>query len=207
MEKEKLKKLFRLTATNFKFKLDEDFGIFFEMVYAKVQNISDELITKRFQQLWLTTTEEWNKEYGYAGYPSLSDWIKIIAGEKPPTDEEKLEELKEYEKRMEVFSAYIIAWLHQPSISPHRYFLDKYKDEQNSHLKTIINQFAKVSRDLPNEGIIKLASQLKAKYEADKIGFKERLKNIAKEQNPPPFTIEFKPKQTNIIPFPTLKKI
>lgn len=204
--KENLAVLMEAVSSNFKFKLNEGFELIFNMIFEQIKHLDRSVVQKKFEQLLLTSNEQWNQKYGFAGYPSLSDWIKIIAGERPATDEDKAEELKQYEDRMNYFAGYIIAWLHQPSILEYRYFLEKYKNPDNKHLKTIIDDFAKIKEDIHDDRIIKLAAFLKSQYDADKNGFKEKLRNIAKEQNPAPL-IEFKPKQQNLIPLPTFKKI
>ena len=204
-EKE-LKILMFATSNNFKFKLDDSFDFIFKMIFGKIKHLPRIEVEKKFQQLLLMPSGQWNKRYGFGGYPSFSDWMNIILDERPKTDEQKKKELEDYEKRMSYFVGFIIAWLHQPSISEHRYFLERYKDPKNKHLKEIIDAYAKVNTDLTNERIIDLARYLERQYEADRTLFKKNMCKIAKEKNLRP-VFEFEPKKTPSISLPILNKM
>ncbi len=184
MEKEKLKKLFRLTATNFKFKLDGDFEIFFEMVYAKVQNISDELITKRFQQLWLTTTEEWNKEYGYAGYPSFADWIWILTERRALTDKQIEEEKARHEKSLRYLVGDIRYWVEVGHIDDRGRVFANYYNEPNHHkVKNLINKYYNINSELSYDELLELAMRIRKEKDDGWEDMRERLLIVARDEN------------------------
>jgi hypothetical protein len=180
MKKENLQKLIDLTAKNFKFKLDDDFKVFFDMIYNQIKDIPDEVINKKFQQLWLKTNDEWNKQYGYSGYPSLSSWLEILKS-KPLTDEQILKKKKDHEKRIKFLVASVAVWISDPNLEYS--FVNKYKDPDNKHIVRIINQVMKVEEELPLERIKDLGLGMKVAYDKDKNRFFAKLKKITEYQN------------------------
>lgn len=185
MEKDKLRKMFKLTATNFKFKLDEDFNIFFEMIYEKVKNIPDEMLTKRFQQLWLRTNEEWNKEYGYAGYPSFADWILILTEKRALTDKQIEQEKKKHEERLKWIVSYVYHWIDpkydcENDCRPFaRYYLEP-RDEEQQKTRDLINKFYNVTTELTYDEARELGLKIRQESWEE---LKPKLLRVVKEQN------------------------
>lgn len=180
MEKEQLKKLFTLTANNFQFTLEEEFGIFFDMIYTQVKDVSDDHINKKFQQLWLKTSKEWNDEFGYRGYPNLARWLEILV-KKPLTDEEILIAKKEHEEKLTLYAKFIIQWVIDPNLTIS--FCNRYKNPENQHLKLMIDKFCNVKEELPKERIKKMAEYLQKNYLENKDLFFEKMREIADNQN------------------------
>lgn len=207
--KQQLGTLFEVASNNFKFKLPDGFEMIFNMIFEQVKDIDSSLVQKRFQQLLLTSNEEWNKKYGFAGYPSLSDWIKILVGERPLTDEDKLKKIKINESRIQNFARQITnVWLMDKYYNIENAFKDRYKNPENAEIIKIINEFAKVKKELSEERILDLAFYLRDEFLKDKEAFFNKMIGIAEKHNPAPFTIEQKPKQDQrALPIPTLKKI
>ena len=201
--KKELEKLLTITAHNFKFKMNEGFEMIFNMIYDRIKHLTRDEVQKKFEQLLLSSNEEWNRKYGFAGYPALSDWINILAGERPLSDCEKLEANRKHEEKLRIWVGIIIVWINDQNLDT--LFKQKYKNEENRQIINLIDKYAKKANS--DEEISKLGRWLKSKYEADKQAFKAKLKGIADQQNPAPFTIEFKPKQSNIIQLPIFKKL
>lgn len=201
--REDFEKLMTITANNFKFKLNEGFEMLFDMVFERIKDCERLEIQKKFQNLLLNSNEEWNKKYGFAGYPSLSDWIKILVGERPLSDAEKLEANRKHDEKLRIWVGTIIVWINDQNLDT--LFKQKYKNEENQQIINLIDKYGKKATS--DEEILKLGRWLKGRYESDKALFKAKLKGIADQQNPLPFAIEDKPKQTNFIQLPILKKI
>jgi len=199
--KDELEKLLTITANNFKFKLNEGFEMIFNMIFERVKDRQRLEIQKKFQDLLLTSNEEWNKRYGFAGYPSLSDWIKILGGERPLMDAEKLEANRKHDEKLRIWVGTIIVWINDQNLD--RLFKSKYSNPENQHLINLIDKYAKKAKT--DEEVLKLGRWLKSKYEADKTAFKAKLKGIAEQYNPMPFVIETKPQQSNIIQLTIIK--
>ena len=184
MEKNKLKKMLSLTATNFKFKLDEDFSIFFDMIYEKVKNIPDELITKRFQQLWLTSNEDWNKKYGYAGYPSFSDWLFILTGNKPLTDIQIEQERKRHEDHIKYLASKKINSISEDYGNQEaRVFVMNYFDPEREKERNIIDNIYEVNKKLTEDEAKNLCLKIRKDRDADFDNFKKRLLETTNKQN------------------------
>jgi hypothetical protein len=181
MEKQKLKKLFKLTATNFKFKLDEDFGIFFDMIEKKLQEVPDQIITKNFQQLWLKSSEEWNKEFGYSGYPSFSDWIYLLAGIRPLTDLQIVEQKKQKEEAIKMLVCNLKSWTSMEDMTG-RYFAVSYQREENKKIKNIVDKFYNIEKELSYDEISKLGLKIKNDIDKNWNSLKAELFRIAIEQ-------------------------
>jgi len=201
--KQELEKLLTVTAHNFKFKMNEGFEMIFNMIFDRIKHLTRDEVQKKFEQLLLTSNEEWNRKYGFAGYPALSDWINILVGERPLTDAEKLEANRKHEEKLKIWIGTIIVWITDQNLDI--LFKSKYCNLENQQLIDLIDKYAKKANS--DEEVLKLGRWLKSKYEADKTAFKAKLKGIAEQYNPMPFAIEFKPKETNIIQLTTLKKI
>jgi len=199
--KDELEKLLTITANNFKFKLNEGFEMIFNMIFERVKDRQRLEIQKKFQDLLLTSNEEWNKRYGFAGYPSLSDWINILVGERPLSDWEKLEANRKHEEKLRIWVGTIIVWINDQNLDT--LFKSKYSNPENQHLINLIDKYAKKAKT--DEEVLKLGRWLKSKYEADKTAFKAKLKGIAEQYNPMPFVIETKPQQSNIIQLTIIK--
>ena len=183
MQKDKLKKLFKLTATNFKFKLDKDFGIFFEMIYAKVQNISDELITKRFQQLWLITTQEWNEKYGYAGYPSFADWIWILTQRRALTDKQIQEQKKYHDLYLKKIVSYVAYWTDPKYDTDGRVFANYYLESNCKETNDLINKFYNIKKVLNYDEARKLGLKIRRDQQENWDELRSKLLAVAQEQN------------------------
>ena len=180
MEKQQLKKLFNLTASNFQFILEEDFSIFFDMIHQQTKDVADSHINEKFQQLWLKTSKEWNKEFGYRGYPTLARWLEILV-KKPLTNEEIAKRRKEYEEKLTLYAKFIIIWVNDPNLSIS--FYNRYKNPDNRHLKLMIDRYCKVKEELSDERIKKMAEYLKTTYTQNKDLFFKEMRAIAQDQN------------------------
>lgn len=201
--KQDFSNLMEVLSNNFKFKMPDGFEMIFNMIFDKIKHLTRNEVQKKFEQLLLTSNEEWHRKYGFAGYPALSDWINILVGESPLTDAEKLEANRKHEEKLRIWVGTIIVWITDQNLDT--LFKNKYKNEENRQIVNLIDKYGKKANN--DEEISKLGRWLKSRYEADKTAFKAKLKGIAEQQNPAPFTIEFKPKETNIIQLPILKKI
>lgn len=178
--KQELEQLLTATANNFKFKMNEGFEMIFNMIFDRIKHLTRDEVQKKFEQLLLTSNQEWNRKYGFAGYPALSDWINILVGERPLTDAEKLEANRKHDDRLKTWVGTIMVWLNDRN--PEILFLNKYKNPENQPMINIINQFGK--KATTDEEITKLGRWLKDKYQSNKDIFKTKLKEIANEQNP-----------------------
>lgn len=172
-------------------------------LYEKCKNIDDKRFGEGVDKLISIPQTTWNETYGFRGRPSIIDMIEILSGERPLTDAEKLEANRKHDEKLRIWIGTIIVWINDQNLDT--LFKQKYKNKENQQIINLINKYAKKANT--DEEIIKLGRWLKSKYQADKALFKAKLKGIADEQNPLPFLIEDKPKQTNIIQLPTLKKI
>jgi len=181
IEKQYLKQLIHATGQNFQFKLMPEFEFIFNMLFDKVKNCDKAVITKKFEELWKTTSDEWNKQYGFRGYPSLAQWLEILV-EKPLTNEEIEKKKKEYEENLR-FKAFIIGvWCNDPNLLIS--FPYRYKNPLNAHIKSMIDTYCKVKEELPDERIRRMAVYLKSKLDEDKALFYNTLVGIAREKQP-----------------------
>lgn len=181
MEKLKLESFFNSTATNFKFKLGKDFEPFFDIIFEQVKNIPHQDIEIKFHQLWLTTSQEWYDQYGWAGYPSLACWLEIL-DKKPLTNLETEKQKKEHEARLRTFVATIIANITTPNLN--NFFPSRYKSEGFSDLKPIIDRYYGVEEKLPRELIIKMAQDLRNQYLEDPVFFRKKMIAAARINQP-----------------------
>jgi len=80
MEKLKLESFFETTAENFNFKLNKGFENLLNIIQSQTEKVPDEVIKKKFQELWLLTNDEWHKKFNlqWGGYPSLAQWLEIL---------------------------------------------------------------------------------------------------------------------------------
>jgi hypothetical protein len=176
ISKKDFKILIDQIAVNFNAKATNYENIF-EIIYQQASKFDRSILEKNGQQVLLTSTEDWNKKYGYRGYPSLVEWLEIFTGKKPLTDEEIKKKNKQYQESLNFFVFTITKWLEDKNLKV--LFLNKYKQKEEEHLKEIINKYAKVKEELTDERIIKMGFWLKDKYLEDKEKFKQDLFNIA----------------------------
>ena len=73
---QQLKQWLDATGLNFQFKLGKEFKPIFDILYQKVKNQDEKRIEAKFKELWKMTSNEWNDEFGFRGYPSLSSWLE-----------------------------------------------------------------------------------------------------------------------------------
>ena len=175
-------------------------------LYEKCKTIDDKRFGDGVDKLISIPQDRWNEIYGFRGRPSIIDFVETLSGKRPLSDYEKLEANRKHEEKLRFWVGIIINWITDPNLDVS--FKKKYKGEYQ-HLSVLIDQYVG-NKAASDEEITKLGRWLKNKYEADKQAFKAKLKGIADQQNPLPFLIEEKPKETNIIPLltlPTFKKI
>ena len=181
MEKLELESLFDSTAINFKFGLDDKFKPFFEIIFDKIKNISDDVIINKFQQLWLKTNKEWNDEFGWGGYPSLARWLEIL-DKKPLTEVEIKKKKEDYEKFLFHQVQIISHWAADSNLEI--LFPNKYLNPENENLKIIIDTYCKVKSDLPRKRIIKMGEYLRKKIIENREKFTNEIISISREQIP-----------------------
>ena len=210
MQKKELKRYFTITASNFKFNLDEGFEILFEMIYVQTEKIKDEVIVKKFQQLWLTTAEEWSEKYrGWGGYPNLSQWLEILTGERPKTDAELEKSQAEWERKINYCVAVIRNWLEDRNFDETYPQIAKYRNFNNQLMVDVINKTYRCSTKIINDDEVKfLFRKIKADYSIDKTEWVEKMRAVAILLNPPPMTTNAKIAQVeNVVKMPILKRI
>lgn len=176
-------------------------------LYATCKTIDDKIFGEGVDKLISIPQDRWNEIYGFRGRPSIIDFVETLSGKRPLSDYEKLKANRKHEETLRFWVGIIINWITDKNLDI--LFKNKYRNEENSHLTTLINKYTKKT-PTNEEEIVLMGRWLKNKYEADKEAFKLKLKGIADQQNPLPFLIEEKPKETNIIPLltlPTFKKI
>lgn len=169
------------TGINFQFKYGKEFKPIFDMLYSKIKNCDQEVLEKKFEELWKTTSYDWNNEYGFRGYPSLAQWLEILV-EKPLIDEEIEKRKIEYERNLTVQAGIVGTWLNSPFFE--RLFCERYKCPQNKHIKSMIDDYFKLKEELSDDRIRKMAIYLKSKLDEDKPLFYNTLKGIARKQQP-----------------------
>jgi hypothetical protein len=178
---QELANLIELVSHNFKFKMPEGFEVIFNMIYSQVNHLDRMIVQKKIEQLLLTSNKDWNEKYGFAGYPSLSDWIVILVGEKPLTDEQLYIAKKEHEDKLTLYAKFIVVWLNDSNLTTS--FCSRYQNEENNHLKLMIDRYCKVKEELTRERIIKMAAYLKKNYQDNKELFFTQMREIADDQN------------------------
>ena len=182
MEKLELESLFETTAENFNFKLNKGFEKLLDVIQFQTEKLPDQVIAKKFHQLWLLTNDEWHKKFNlqWGGYPSLAQWLEILV-EKPLTDEEIARKKKEHEEKLTLYTKFVVAWVSDPNLSIS--FYNRYKNPENEHLKLMIDKYCKVKEELPKERIIKMAGYLQSCYNQNKDLFFKEMREIADNQN------------------------
>ena len=182
METVKLDDLFEATAENFNFKLGKGFKYLADKIQEQTEKVPDEVIEKKFQQLWLLTNDEWSKKYNlqWGGYPSLAQWLEILV-EKPLTDEQLLIAKKEHEEKLTLYAKFIVVWVNDPNLTTS--FRRRYENPENQHLKLMIDKFCKVKEELPKERVKKMAEYLNKNYLSNKELFFTEMRAIADNQN------------------------
>jgi hypothetical protein len=165
-------------------------------LYEKCKNIDDRRFGEGVDKLISIPQDRWNEIYGFRGRPSIIDLVETLSGERPLSDYEKLEANRKHDEKLRIWVGIIIIWITDQNLDI--LFKNKYRNEENSYLVTLINKYAKKT-PANEEEIVLLGRFLKRKFDADKAEFKARLKGIAEQQNPAPFTIEHKPQPTNKI--------
>lgn len=185
MEKAKLKQLFLATATNFNFKLSADgsFEPLFNIIHEQTKKVSDDVINKKFQQLWLLTNDEWHKKFNLAwgGYPSLASWLEILV-EKPLNDEDIAKKKREYEERLKLQIWKLIAILNDNYFQ--RVYYNKYIDPNYIELKLLVDKFCNVKEELNPDKIKKMAIYLRGELDRNKSEFCDKLNGILRKQQP-----------------------
>ena len=176
-----LKSMIDATGVNFQFLYGKDFKLIFDMLYNKIKHCEQQILQKRFEDLWKKTSAEWHKEYGFRGYPSLSQWLEILA-EKPLTEIEIVKKKKEYEDNLRFKSSIVGVWCNDPNLSIS--FLYRYKNPLNKDIKSIINTYCNVKENLSDERIKKMAVYLKEEWTENKQEFYTKLKDISRKEYP-----------------------
>ena len=182
MEKLELESLFETTAENFNFKLNKGFEKLLDVIRFQTEKLPDQVINKKFQQLWLLTNDEWYKKFNlqWGGYPSLAQWLEILV-EKPMTDEEIAKRRKEYEEKLTLYAKFVVIWVNDPNLTIS--FYNRYKNPDNRHLKLMIDRYHKVKEELSDERIKEMAEDLKAAYTQNQVLFFKEMRAIAQDQN------------------------
>lgn len=180
LEKKWLRDMINATGLNFQFKYEKEFEPIFNILYDKIKECDQAILEKKFQELWKTTSAEWNDEYGFRGYPSLARWLEILV-EKPLTKKELEKRKKEYEEKLTAYANFIVVWVSDPNLSIS--FCNRYKNPSNRHLKLMIDSYCKIKEELPDERIKKMAIYLKEKLGQNKQLFFKEMRDIAKNQN------------------------
>ena len=168
-------------AKTFQFKLMREFEFIFNMLFDKIKLCDKLVITKKFEELWKTTSDEWNKQYGFRGYPSLAQWLEILV-EKPLTDEEIEKRKIEYERNLTVQASIVGMWVNAPFYE--RLFSSRYNDPENKHIKSMIDGYFGIKEKLSDERVRKMAVCLKERLEENRELFYNKLKGIARNQQP-----------------------
>jgi len=180
VEEKRLQNLIDATCINFQFQHEAAYKPIFDILYQKIKLCDEAVITHKFEELWKMTSKEWNRDYGFRGYPSLAQWLEILIA-KPLTEIEIEKKKKDYEDNMRFKASSIAAWVNDPNLSIS--FLNRYKNPTNEHLKLVIDSYCKVKTELPDERIKKMGEYLRKEYLQDKQLFFKEIKGIAKNQN------------------------
>ena len=181
MEKQKLESLLESTATNFKFKLDESFEPFVDLIFERIKHSLTEDIVKRFHQLWLKTNQEWNDEFGWGGYPSVARWLELL-DKKPLTEIEIAKKKREYQEYLRHTAQVINLWVNDPNLR--NFFPSRYNNPDYKHIKSILDKLWKVKEELTNDIIVNKAICTKKKFLDDPVGFRQELMGVARKQSP-----------------------
>lgn len=180
-----LRSNFITTSSNFGFILPQDgsFEPLFKIIQKQTDKLSDDVVNKKFQQLWLLTNDEWHKRFNlkWGGYPSLAQWLEILV-EKPLTDEEIAKRKIEYEDNLRFKASIVGVWCNDPNLLTS--FPQRYKNRDNIEIKAIIDKYCKVKEDLADDRIKKMAEYLKKQLNSDKSKFYSSLREIARNQQP-----------------------
>ncbi len=176
-----LKNLIDITGINFQFTISEKYKPIFEMLYDKVKDCDNDVINKKFQELWKTTSEEWNKKYGFRGYPSLAQWLEILV-KKPLTDEEIAKRKIEYENGLRIQVGKFIVILNDPYFE--RVYYNRYLDPNYIEVKLLADKYCNVKGILPEEKIRKMAHYLKKELQENKEEFCQKLIGIVRKHQP-----------------------
>ena len=178
---QKLKQLIDATGLNFQFKLGKEFKPIFDTLYQKIKSQDEKKIEKKFQELWKMTAKEWNDEFGFRGYPSLSSWLEILV-EKPLTEAEIEKKRIEHKQMLQLQAGTVINWLHAPEGI--RLFCQRYKNEDYKQIKQVLDKFCNVRQELGVERIVDMAEFLLKKINEDKQDFCLKFIKIADQQQP-----------------------
>ena len=181
MEKQKLESLLESTATNFKFKLDESFEPFVDLIFERIKHSPTEDIIKRFHQLWLKPNQEWNDEFGWGGYPSVARWLEVL-DKKPLTEIEIARKKREYQANLLHKAEVITRWVNDPNLRT--FFPSRYKNPEYSYIKNILDKFWGIKEELTDDRIVKMAICTKKRFLDDPVGFRKEFMGVAREQSP-----------------------
>ena len=179
LDKKWLKSRITATGFNFQFKYEKEFEPIFEILYDKLKNCEQDFLEKKFEELWKTTSYDWNNEYGFRGYPSLAQWLEILV-KKPLTDEEIEKRKLEFERNLTIQASIVGTWVNAPYYE--RLFCERYKNPLYSHIKSMIDTYFNLNENLTDDRIKKMAVCLKERLKADKPLFYKTLKGIARNQ-------------------------
>ena len=179
-----VKGLFLDLSHSFGFKLGSGFRSTFDRIYDRLCKTDARVVRKRFENLLLMTSEDWNKKYPqFGGSPCLSDWIYLLTGERPLTEEQQIIKRKKDEENINHKVGFIIMKINDKNFS--HAFADFYWKDDNSHYKDLINKYLglnpserpknKKERDARALWIVNI---LRDKFLKDPIKTKKDLRNI-----------------------------
>ncbi len=181
MKKEFLKNMINATGVNFQFTVSDEFKPIFTMLYEAVKHVDESTATKRIQELWKMTKNEWDSKYGFRGYPNLASWIEIL-DKKPLTDEEIAKKKREYQENLRHTAQIINLWVNDPNLR--NFFPSRYKNPEYQHIKNILDKFWGVKEELTNDRIVNMAICTKKRFLDDPVEFRQELMGVAREQSP-----------------------
>ena len=176
-----LSNMLNITASNFKFVLDDNAKPLMSVLLETVKNMEEGDLLKRFQQVWLMPKQEWQERFGYSAYPALSDWILLLTGDRPKTDEEKQKETKAALRRCKNKACFIAHMVnsYKDDERDYRLFLHHYNKPENEDVVQIINQITTGTKDAHEK-----FKAVKGQYLSNKDQFINSIVSLAKEREP-----------------------
>ena len=163
------------TKVNFNFEFKEGFKSFGKLIFDNIKHMTEDELNTKFQQLWLTSSEKWNKDYGYRGHPNLSDWIYLLSGKRPLTDYEKKEAKKRHNLMLSSLVSRINSWVSNER-NIEWSFKNQYNNPNRQFEKNIINSALGIKRELTEDEIVRMGRYIREQFCKEGIDFNKDFK-------------------------------
>ncbi len=166
-----------IVASNFNFDLDENFGFIANVLLSKINSLEESFVDHKFSEVLLISQEEWNRKYGYKGYPALNDWIKMLTGESCVSQQEAEKRIKQIKLHSCCKAKAISLLMFKDHPSPHA-FIDAFKNPDKKHLKRLLEKHFNIIKELDDVELINLSSKLRKQIIDDEDLLKKSIKEI-----------------------------